>query len=117
MEKKTGGCHCGKVRYEAEIDLTKPVIECNCSICAGKGMLLSFIPENNMKITSGEDMLTEYRFNTEKIAHLFCKVCGTQAFAKATDKEGNQAYAINVRTIDGVDLEALNRMPFDGKSR
>ena len=116
MEKRTGGCHCGKVRYEVELDLTQPVIECNCSICAGKGLLLAFIPESNMKIISGEDLLTEYRFNTDKIAHLFCKTCGTQSFAKANDPEGNPTYAINVRTIDDIDLGALNRMPYDGKS-
>lgn len=116
MEKRIGACHCGKVRYEAEIDLTKPVIECNCSICAGKGLLLSFVPENSMHIISGEDSLTEYRFNTDKIVHLFCKVCGLQTFAKANDPQGTPTYAINVRTIDGIDLDALTRMPFDGKS-
>lgn len=117
MEKRKGGCHCGKVRYEVELDLTKPVIECNCSICAGKGMLLAFVPENQVAIESGEDLLTEYRFNTDKITHLFCKICGMQSFAKSRDKEGNPTYAINVRTIDDIDLAALSRMPYDGKSR
>ncbi|MBY0294268.1 GFA family protein [Patescibacteria group bacterium] len=117
MEKKNGGCQCGKVRYEAEVDLTQPVIECNCSICQGKGMLLAFIPEDKMAILSGKDALTEYRFNTEKIAHLFCSVCGVQAFARATSPSGEPTYAINVRTLDGIDLNILNRTPFDGRSK
>lgn len=116
MEKKTGGCQCKKVRYEVEIDLAQPVIECNCSICQGKGMLLAFTTPDKMTILSGEDALTEYRFNTGKIAHLFCSVCGVQAFARGVGSKGEPTYAINVRTIDDVDLSSLNRTPYDGKS-
>ncbi len=116
MEKRTGGCHCGKVRYEAELDLSQPVIECNCSICEGKGLLLSFVPESQIQVISGKELLTEYRFNKEKIAHLFCKICGTEVFGTGNDPEGHATYAVNVRTLDDIDLSALNRMPHDGKA-
>ncbi|MES2994611.1 MAG: GFA family protein [Patescibacteria group bacterium] len=116
MEKRNGGCHCGKVRYEAEVDLATPVVECNCSICAGKGLLLTFTPESQMTITSGGELLTEYRFNTEKLVHFFCKMCGMEVFVKAHDPSGNVVYAINARTLDGVDVSALERTPRDGKA-
>lgn len=115
-ETKHGGCHCKAVQYDVTIDLSQPVLECNCSICAGKGLLLAFVPAGQMSNVIGESHLTEYRFNTEKIAHRFCNVCGTQVFSHAVAPDGTPTYAINVRTIDGVDLSALTRMPYDGRA-
>lgn len=116
MKTYKGGCHCGAVRYQVELDLFAPVLECNCSHCQAKGMLLSFTDAANFTLESGEDSLTEYRFNTEKIQHLFCKVCGVQAFGRGHKKDGSPTVAVNVRSIDDVDIAALKRMPVDGKS-
>lgn len=115
-DKKTGRCHCGAVRYEAQLDLGKPVVECNCSHCAIRGLLLSAVAEPDITVLSGEDNLTEYRFNTEKIRHLFCKTCGVEPFGQGIGPEGTTMRMVNVRTVDGVDLAALERIPFDGKS-
>jgi len=114
MALHTGSCHCQSVRYEVEIDLAQPVIECNCSHCEPKGFLLSFVPVSAVT-TQGEENLTEYRFNTEKLQHLFCKTCGVQAFSRGEGKDGPMV-AINVRTIDGIELGNLTRVPFDGRS-
>lgn len=117
METKTGGCHCKKVRYEVQIDLSEKVIECNCSHCQIKGLLLQFVPENSFTLTEGEGEMTEYRFNTKKIAHMFCKTCGVEAFAYGEDGSGNKMVAINTRSIDNVDLQELNRVAYDGRSK
>jgi len=60
-----------KMRYEAEVDLFAPIIECNCSHFQIKGLLLTFIPEASFTITSGGNGLSKYLFNTNKIEHHF----------------------------------------------
>ena len=114
MQQSTGGCHCGKVRYTVEADI-ESVIVCNCSHCAIKGLLLTFVPKESFSLSSGEELLTEYRFNKRVIAHLFCSACGVEAFAYGQDQEGNATVAINARSIDNIDLEHIAQMPFDGK--
>lgn len=111
----TGGCHCGKVRYEVELDLGR-VMACNCSICSKKATLLAFAPMSAFKLVSGESDLSDYQFNKHVIHHLFCATCGVQSFARGVDPKGNAVAAINVRCLDGIDPGALNVITFDGKS-
>ena len=109
-----GGCHCKAVRYEVELDLEEPVFECNCSHCQIKGTLWQFVPAEKFTLLSGDEVLTEYRFNTQKLAHKFCSTCGVQGFAYG-EKDGAQTRAINVRTIDGIDLGTLAIQKVNGK--
>ena len=116
-ESKThdGGCHCGKVRYEMTGEVDK-VMSCNCSICAKSGSLLTFIPEAQFKLTSGEGDLIDYQFNKHAIHHMVCPECGIKSFAKAKAPDGTPTVAINVRCLDDLDLKALTITEFDGKS-
>ena len=112
-----GGCHCGKVRYSVALDLTKPVISCNCSMCGRSGTLLSFVPAADFELLSGEDVLTDYQFNHHVIHHLFCRVCGIKSFARGASKDGSPTVAINTRCLDDIDLGVLQVTQFDGKGR
>lgn len=115
MQTYQGSCRCGKVRFEATTEL-KNGMTCNCSICSKKGYILDFIPAERFNLLSGEEVLTEYLFNKEKIHHLFCSVCGIQGFARAAGPDGQDMYAINVRCLEGADLSALTMTEYDGKS-
>ena len=112
----TGGCHCGKVRYEVKLDLSGPVISCNCSMCGRAGTLLTFVPATQFSLLSGEDVLTDYKFNKHVIHHLFCSVCGIKSFARGAGKDG-PTVAVNARCLDDVDVGQLKVNQFDGKSR
>lgn len=111
-----GGCHCGAVRYSVEVDLANP-ITCNCSYCSKRGSILAFAPAGNFALEKGESSLTEYRFNTKRIAHLFCSTCGMQSFGRGAMPDGTEMVAVNVRCLDGVDPNTLTTQEFDGRSR
>jgi hypothetical protein len=116
MRKYSGGCHCGRVRFAVETALT-PVITCNCSICAKRGSLFTFVePDAVERVAGSDEDLTAYEFNKHVITHMFCPVCGILPYAKGTRPDGKKMVAINVRALDGVDLEALEVTPYDGRS-
>jgi hypothetical protein len=115
MKKYNGGCHCGQVKYEVEMEF-KNAISCNCSICMKRGSLLDFVPESQFSLLSGGEELQDYLFNKKMIHHYFCKNCGILSFAKGTAPDGKKVVAINLRCLEGVDLKALSVHEYDGRS-
>ena len=109
-----GSCHCGRVRYNVTLDLGQ-VLECNCSHCQRKGLLLAFVTPAEFTLHSGEQDLADYQFNKKIIRHLFCRSCGVQPFARGKMPDGSAAVAVNVRCLEGVDTAALNPTPFNGR--
>jgi len=118
-ESKTyrGSCHCGNVKYEVAMDLSGPVLACNCSMCGRTGSLMTFVPEEKFTLTAGEGSLSDYQFNTKNIHHLFCSNCGVRSFGRGTGHGGAGMCMINVRCLEGVDPLALQVKHVDGKSR
>lgn len=114
-QKHSGGCHCGAVRFTTELDLSEPVISCNCSICGRSGAWLAFVPADRFSLESGADSLTSYKFNKHIIDHLFCKTCGIKSFARGKRPDGADTIAVNTRCLDDVDLKALKVQEYDGK--
>jgi hypothetical protein len=114
-ETKTyrGGCHCGRLRFEADVDLGK-VMSCICSICPQRGFIF---PPAQFRLQSGGEGLTDYHFNKHVIHHLFCPTCGVESFARGKGPDGSDVVALNVRSLEGVEIGALHPAPFDGRSR
>ncbi len=116
-EEKTyeGGCHCGAVRYRVTMAL-QGVVTCNCSICQKSGTMLAFAPESRFELLSGADALADYQFGKKRIHHLFCTRCGVRSFSRSQGRDGTPTVAVNVRCLDGVELEKLPTRQFDGRS-
>lgn len=116
LKLHSGGCQCGKVRYEVKMDLSAPVISCNCSMCGRSGTLLSFVPAEQFTLLSGEENLTDYQFGKKHIHHLFCNICGVKPFARGAGPQG-PVVAVNTRCLDGVTIEELKVTSHDGKNK
>lgn len=113
--KYQGSCHCGKVAYEVEGELTG-VMECNCSICARKGAKMWFVPREQLRLETPEANSVAYEFNRHAIKHRFCTTCGIHAYGEGTDPKGNRMAMVNVRCLQDVDFEKLPVKHYDGRS-
>ena len=110
-----GSCHCGQVAYEVHGEISG-VISCNCSICQRKGSLLWFVPRDALELLTPESDTRVYKFNKHVIGHRFCPTCGMHPYGEGTDPEGNPMAAVNVRCLEGIDLDSIDVTPFDGRS-
>jgi hypothetical protein len=112
-ETYEGGCHCGRVRFRVTAEL-EGITECNCSICTKKGFLHLIVPPEQFELLSGADALAEYRFNTGTAQHLFCRFCGIHPFY--VPRSDPDKIDVNLRCLEGVDLAAIEKQPFDGRN-
>lgn len=111
-----GSCHCGRVAFEVSGEIGS-VLSCNCSICQRRGSLLWFVPREQMRLLTPDSNAATYTFNKHVIRHRFCATCGMHPYGEGTDPKGRATAAINVRCIEGIDLDALTVTHFDGRSR
>jgi hypothetical protein len=107
-----GGCHCGRVRFRVTANLSR-VTYCNCSMCAKKGFLHLIVRPDQFKLISGKEELTTYRFNTGAAQHTFCATCGIHPFY--VPRSDPDKVDVNVRCLDGVDVDLLDIKQFDGQ--
>ena len=109
----TGGCHCGQVRYQVDLDLPKPVI-CVQLLDVRPGRDPADLrPRGQVQAAPGEAVLTDYQFNHLVIHHLFCGNCGIKSFARGKGRDGcdsghqralprrRRARQLNVQKLDG----------------
>jgi len=109
-----GGCHCGAVRFEADVPRSVRLLACNCSMCAKTGFLHMIVPHGDFRLLSGADRLSSYRFGTGAAEHLFCKTCGIRSFYQP--RSHPEAWSIDFRCLDtGHHIEA-EIDEFDGRN-
>jgi len=114
--KYRGSCHCGRVAYEVEGEIAN-VISCNCSMCQRKGVLMWFVPRDALTLRTPDENASTYRFNKHVIGHRFCPNCGIHVYGEGKDAKGQAMAAINIRSLEDIDLASIPVTPFDGRSR
>jgi len=107
-----GSCHCGKVRFEADIDLDAGTGKCNCSICTKRRAWSASIKPGDFRLLSGESELSDYQFGTMSVHHRFCRHCGVASFTDGYIEEVGGAFvSINVAALDDIDPSVLAEVP------
>ena len=73
---RVGGCHCGVVRFEADVDSSQGVSRCNCTLCVKRVVSGLRVDPDAFRLLAGQDALTEYRWGAKSFVFSFCKHCG-----------------------------------------
>ncbi|MDZ7628860.1 MAG: GFA family protein [Parvularculaceae bacterium] len=111
---KSGGCHCGAVRWQAETDDDIVADACNCSICAMTGFVHVIVPASRFRLVSDWSGLQAYAFNTGVAKHLFCKTCGIKSFY--VPRSNPDGYSLNLNCMDRTQFRAIEIRDFDGQN-
>lgn len=100
--KIDGGCHCGKITYEAEVDESKVGV-CHCTDCqqlTGTAFRVTVsATDDGFRILSGEPKIyikTSADSGNHR-AQAFCGDCGSHLYVTSVG-EGPKVYGIRVGT-------------------
>jgi hypothetical protein len=116
MQTHKGSCHCGKVRYEVEADLSRGGTRCNCTVCTKLSVTGGLVKPSAFKLVAGEESLSYYEWATKVAKRYFCKHCGTHCYGKGyLEVLGGDFVSVNYNTLDDVDPAMLKVVYWDGR--
>ncbi len=91
-------------------------LKCNCSICSKLGAVWAFAPKSKFRLKTAEGKLGDYQFGKKHLHHRFCPSCGIESYAEGVAPDGTATVGINLRCLDGLDVDKLAPRAHDGRS-
>src|SRR5215204_1461697 len=98
MAKKTyrGSCKCGKVKFEADIDLAIGTSKCNCTSCWKRRLWSVRAQPEQFRPLSGNEELSGHVAGSKELAQGFCKHCGVITYNWVGVSDWNKAAYVSV---------------------
>jgi hypothetical protein len=106
-----GSCHCGAVKFKADIDLAQGSGKCNCTYCTKVRNWSVIIRPEALHDVVGEEEMSSYMAAgrpEEYGKHLFCKHCGVSTFSRGHLKEvGGDYVSVMLGSLDDASIDEL----------
>jgi hypothetical protein len=115
LKKYSGSCHCGAVRFEADIDLNGDTTRCNCSICTKARAWFVLVTPEHYRLIKGAEAQTKYEWTppghpSANLHFQFCRTCGIRTVGRGDHgPQGGPFYFVAVASLDDVDPNELAR--------
>jgi len=102
MLQVEGGCHCGAIRFAAQVDPERVTL-CHCTDCqqlsGGPYRATVPAPAATFRLTAGDPRsYIKTADSGARRRHAFCGDCGTPIYA--TSVEAPQSYSLRIGTLD-----------------
>ena len=95
----TGHCLCGRVRYEADAELSA-IIHCHCETCrrthGSAFSSIAAVPKKSFRWVAGEELLSTFESSPGKFRR-FCSLCGSHLIA---EREGHGHMMLRLGCLD-----------------
>ena len=117
LKTYSGACHCGAVRFKADVDLAEGTIKCSCSSCTKARSWLVFARSDRFRLIAGAESQADYQWTPPgrtgpTIQFHFCRTCGIRTPARGErEAMGGAFYAVQVPLLDDVDPDELAAAP------
>lgn len=108
-----GSCHCKRVTFEADIDLSKGTGKCNCTSCWKKRWWAVRVDPTHFRSLSGAEAMSGYKSGQATGHTGFCKHCGVIPYSWVPASEWNptEYVSVNVAALDDLDPADLIAAP------
>ena len=98
-----GSCHCGAVRFEADIDIALGTNKCNWNV---------ILKPDAFRLRSPQTALSDYQFGSLSGHHYFCSHCGVRSFGRGhVEAIGGDYVSVQVMALDDLDVAELLAAP------
>ena len=104
----TGSCHCGAVRYEADLDLSRGTGRCNCTFCRKSRAWAVYVRPEAFRLTTASQEGVGYHMEPRAPVKYHCGRCGVLTHARGdADYMGGPFVCVFVATLDDASPEEL----------